>query len=213
MHLAALLRLAKRGPESKDRLWEIACRGQRPPFKSAANTITVFEFPIAEFSEAVVRGKGVREQVLVRSFCATASRRGIGERRPANGTHGDGPADRDAGAPAGGEGALLRVRGNQLKQGVRCRVIRKYGIISRKPDRWDGAGERELQHDEREDVERRTELYTHGMGRDAILRLAPRQTASGQAKPEQGTWGPTPNRIEGGAESGRAGTNGLGAIY
>jgi hypothetical protein len=51
------------------------------------------------------------------------------------------------------------------------------------------------------------------MGRDAILGLVPRQTASGQAKPEQGTWGPTPNPIEGAAESGRAGTNGCCTFF
>jgi hypothetical protein len=45
------------------------------------------------------------------------------------------------------------------------------------------------------------------MDLDAILGLVPRQTASGQTKPERGTWGPTPNPIQGGAESGRAGTN------
>jgi hypothetical protein len=76
----------------------------------------------------------------------------------------DSAADAPAGAPAGGEGALLHVRGNQLKQGVWCRSIRKYGIISRQRDRWDRTGEREVQHDESEDVERRTKLYTQRCG-------------------------------------------------
>jgi hypothetical protein len=47
------------------------------------------------------------------------------------------------------------------------------------------------------------------MDLDAILGLVRRQTASGQAKPERATWGPTPNPIEGAAESGRVGTYGI----
>ncbi|KAJ5775542.1 uncharacterized protein N7511_000553 [Penicillium nucicola] len=92
MHLSALLRLAKSGPEAKDRLWRIACRGRRPLFNRQKH-------------------------------------------------QGNGLADRAAGAQAGGEKALLR----------------------------DRAGKREVQHDESEDVERRTELYTRGCwGRSAV---------------------------------------------
>ncbi|KAJ5404005.1 hypothetical protein N7509_003876 [Penicillium cosmopolitanum] len=41
-----------------------------------------------------------------------------------------------------------------------CRASRKYGIISVRRGRWSMPGEREVQLDEGEDVERRTELYT-----------------------------------------------------
>lgn len=52
------------------------------------------------------------------------------------------------------------MRGDELEQGVERRVIRKYGIISGRRGRWDLLGEREVQHEEGEDVERRTKLYT-----------------------------------------------------
>ncbi|KAJ6134498.1 hypothetical protein N7523_000820 [Penicillium sp. IBT 18751x] len=127
MHLSALLRPANRGPGSKDRPWKIAGCGRRRPFNVLGS--------IAEFSEAAVRGKRLREQ-------------------------GNGPVDSAADPPTSGEMALLRVRGNQLKQSVRCRASRKYGIISRRRGRWTRPGEREVQDYEVEDVERRTELYT-----------------------------------------------------
>ncbi|EPS29034.1 hypothetical protein PDE_03980 [Penicillium oxalicum 114-2] len=138
MQLSALLRLAKRGPESTDRLWEnsiLQPKRENGPIQVSGQYHHSVLGSIAEFSEAAVRGKRLREQ-------------------------GDGPADRAAGAPAGGEGAMLRVRGNHLEQGVRCRVIRQYGIISRRRGDLARLGEREVQHDEGEDVGRRTELYT-----------------------------------------------------